>query len=84
MGTINNFLLAKCINTEDNIVLKASNIEELSDINIIETLANYLPQHYNNSNKVVTFSQLSFSPLCLVTVGTIEFIFKFIDITKLN
>jgi hypothetical protein len=76
-------MLAKCINTASPVILEAKNIDELSNIDLIDKLSCYLPFYYDSSTKI-TFRQISFDSHCRVLIGSREFIFKFIDITKLT
>lgn len=74
-------MFAKCLNLETPVVLLASNIEDLSNHNLVDALSPYLPNYINfNGANLIELRQLSFSPLCIVKIDNIEFIFKFIKI----
>ncbi len=74
-------MFAKCTNIETNLVLIASNIDELTNYNLVDKLAAYLPNYIVfNGAKLVEVVQLPFDNFCTVNIDGIKFTFKFINL----
>jgi hypothetical protein len=74
-------MFAKCTNTESPVVLIASNIDELTNYDLVQTLSAYLPDYILfNGAKLIEVVQLPFDNFCTVNIDNYKFTFKFINL----
>jgi hypothetical protein len=74
-------MFAKCTNIEDPIFLIASNIDDLTNYDLVQTLSAYLPNYILfNGAKLIEAVQLPFDNFCTVSIDGIKFTFKFINL----
>jgi hypothetical protein len=74
-------MFAKCTNTESPVVLIASNIDELTNYDLVQTLSAYLPNYILfDGAKLIEVVQLPFDNFCTVNIDGIKFKFKFINL----
>jgi hypothetical protein len=74
-------MFAKCTNTESPVVLIASDIDQLTNYDLVQTLSAYLPSYilYNGA-KLIEVTQISFENFCIVNIDGYKFKFKFINL----